>query len=323
MEGVEPPAPRILVWWPWALGLLVAVLGLIVVDGMRFADDVAATDLIPRPASEFIWVDLVAIALSIVVALPALALLVRGSFAIGFDTRTSLVALLAGGVAIQVCRRLGIVVMQLTGIGISGDPADFDVNGIVIAPVIEETAKLVVIALLLRFVVARVGVREGILVGLTVGLGATIGEAGIFTQIVDAGDGGQVFGSVIALRLALFGLGLHAATAGLIGVALGYRWSGRSTLRWPAVLAVAFVAALALHALSNAATGQILAPILMALVPSPDFGALEPIPHPLFWLASSAASLVLLWPAYAALALAWRRFPARATIRVASSLSSG
>jgi RsiW-degrading membrane proteinase PrsW (M82 family) len=296
------------------LGLVVALLGLIVIDGIWFAGDVGATDLIPRPASEFIWVDLVAIWLSIVVALPALALLLRASLAIRFDTRAVLLAVLAGGVAIQVCRRIGIVVLQLTGIVPSGDPADFDINGIVIAPVIEETAKLVVIALLLRFFVARAGVREGIVVGLAVGVGATIAEAGIFTQIVDANDGGQVFGSVVALRLALFGLGLHAATAGLIGAALGYRRSpqGRSTPSLPVVLTVTFVAALAIHALSNAALGQVLDPILMALVPSPDFGAAEPLPHQLFWLASSAASLFLLWPVYLALALAWRRSGPRA-----------
>ena len=182
-----------------------------------------------------------------------------------------------------------------------------DVVAVIVAPLVEEPIKLLALVALALMLRPRFGVRQGIVVGLLVGIGATLIEAGAHLQGAYAVGNGATYGTIIAVRFGLFGLGLHATTAALIGAGLGSALSagpGRGRMR---VVAIALAGAIAIHALWNLWSSRLTFELVSAWTPEPDFASFEPYAHHVVWAASSLVTAALLLPASLVLAAAWRR----------------
>jgi RsiW-degrading membrane proteinase PrsW (M82 family) len=259
-------------------------------------------------ASELIWVHLTAIVLGLIVAIPALAI-------IGWLARRATVP--AGAVALAVL--LGAFVFLLAAhvndlIVLSlelvpGEPADggIDVVAVVVAPAVEEPAKLLALVALAGLMRPAFGVRQGIVLGLAVGIGATLIETGAVLQLRYADGAGAIYGSILALRFGLFGLGLHATTAALTGAGLGYAVSGGSGRRRIAVLLLALAGAVAIHVLWNLWTSRLTYELVTAMTPAPDFSSPEPFAQHVILAASSMVTAALMFVPAVILTIIWRR----------------
>ena len=205
----------------------------------------------PGP-TELIWIHSAAIVLGLIVAIPAIAIIGwlarRAQVPLGAVALAVLLGALAFLLAVHVN---DLVVLSLDLV--PGGPADggIDAVAVVVAPAVEEPAKLLALAAMAGMLRPAFGVRQGIVVGLAVGIGATLIEAGAVLQLRYVNGNGAIYGTIIALRFGLFGLGVHATTAALIGAGLGYAVSVGRGRRRIAVVLLALAGAVAVHALWN------------------------------------------------------------------------
>lgn len=261
----------------------------------------------PPEAGALIWVHGMAIALGLIVAAPAFALISHLGRRAGVPLGAGVLAVSTGVFSFLVAAQVNdAIVVWLGLIPDGGIPGQLDLVSLVVAPAVEEPAKFLAVGFVALLLRPRFGIRQGIVLGLLVGIGATVVEAGANLQVQSAA-GPTTYGTTLALRFGLFGLGLHATTAALTGAGLGYAVS-----RWPRprailVVALALAAAVAVHVTWNLWASRLTIDLVTALTPDPSFGTDEPFAHHVVLFASSVVTAVLLAPAYLALAIAWRR----------------
>jgi RsiW-degrading membrane proteinase PrsW (M82 family) len=248
-----------------------------------------------------------AIALGLIVAAPAFALIShlgrRAGVPLGAGVLAVSIGVLSFLIAAQVNDAIVVWLGLIPGGGIRGQ---LDLVSLVVAPLVEEPAKLLAVGSVAVLLRPRFDIRAGIVVGLLVGIGATLVEAGANLQIQSAA-GPTAYGTTLALRFGLFGLGLHATTAALSGAGLGYAFSRGAWTRGILVVALALAAAVAVHVTWNLWSSRLTFDLVSALTPEPSFGTDEPFAHHVLFFASSVVTAVLLAPAYVVLAVAWRR----------------
>jgi RsiW-degrading membrane proteinase PrsW (M82 family) len=296
-------------WWS-LVALLVAIdLGLVAVNGVWLAGYLRDNGPPFSPqASELVWVHGTAIVLGLIVAIPALAVI--GWLARRADVPAGAVvlAVLLGALVFLLAAHVNDLIVLTLGL-VPGEPIDggIDAVALVVAPAVEEPAKLLALAALAGLMRPAFGVRQGIVLGLAVGIGATLIEAGAVIQLRYADGAGAIYGTILAFRFGLFGLSLHATTGALTGAGLGYAVSGGPG-RWRiAVLLLALAGAVAIHALWNLWASRLTLELLTALVPEPDFSGSELYPHHVILVASSVVTAILLLVPGVVLAMAWRR----------------
>jgi RsiW-degrading membrane proteinase PrsW (M82 family) len=296
--------------------MLLADAVLIVVNANWLADylsDVGPP--FPPEAGALVWVQGMAIVLGLIVAAPAFALISHLGRRAGVPLGAGVLAVSTGMFSFLVAAQVNDAIVVWLGLVPGGGiPGQLDLVSLVVAPLVEEPAKLLavgVVAVLLR---PRFGIRQGIVVGLLVGIGATLVEAGANLQVQSAA-GPTAYGTTLALRFGLFGLGLHATTAALTGAGLGYAVSRGVRGRGILVVVLALAAAVAVHAAWNLWSSRLTFDLVSALTPEPAFGTDEPFAHHVLFVASSVVTAFLLWPVYLVLAIAWRRSePAPASV---------
>jgi RsiW-degrading membrane proteinase PrsW (M82 family) len=259
-----------------------------------------------RDSGELVWVGITGMVLGLVVAAPAV--LIIGGVARRANVCLAFIPFgMAVGAAIFLAEagRLHDFVTGLPGVETAGREL-FDIGGVIVAPLIEEPEKLIAIGVIATLLWPRFGVRQGMVVGAIVGLAFNVFEAAFYVQREYAFGDGAIYGTVLAIRFGLFGLGLHAGTAALIGAGLA-AGLGRPVRGGVAIVAAALVGAMLTHAVANLASDTVIGALLMALVPKPDMSQVEPFPHHLTWIASSGWTAVLMAPLFIALVVAWRR----------------
>jgi RsiW-degrading membrane proteinase PrsW (M82 family) len=260
----------------------------------------------PLEASALAWVHLTAIVLGLVMAIPVLLLLDWSARRAGLPRGAVLVAgLLAGAVFLIEGGRLHDLIAL--GGGLRAPGASVDVEAVILAPAIEEPLKLVVLLALAAWLRPRSGIRQGLVVGAAAGLAINLIEAGIYVQRSYGQQTNAIYGTVLATRFGLFGLGLHLATAALIGAAV---WKGLSVPvlhRRVAVLGSALAAAIGVHGFWNLLATPLLLRFVEVLAPHPNLDSFEPVEHHLLWIASSTLTLIVVGPLLLLLAVVWRR----------------
>jgi hypothetical protein len=177
----------------------------------------------------------------------------------------------------------------------------FDLDGLVVTPVIEELLKVAAVALAFRWV--RPSLRAGIVLGAAAGVGMTLLETAHWITVSAILAAGADDWAIVALRFALAGFGLHATTTAISGGALG-AWLGRGGHRVgrPGLVVAGLVVAMAIHGAWNA-----WAPGLIDAAVAPTLAAgRRPAPFDLFITASAVAAVLLAVP-YLVLAIAWLR----------------
>jgi RsiW-degrading membrane proteinase PrsW (M82 family) len=259
-----------------------------------------------RDPGELVWVEMTGIVLGLVVAAPALLIIGaaarRANISVGF---IPLGMGLGGAIFLAEGGRLHGFVYGLLGVGVSGRVLP-DIGSVVLAPLIEEPTKLLAIVLIATLLWPRFGVRQGIVVGAIVGLAFNVFEAGFYVQREYAFGDGAIYGTVLATRFGLFGLGLHAGTAAFIGAGLGAALR-RPVRRGALILVAALGGAIVTHGAGNLTGATVWLALVKALVPNPDMSLGEPIPLHLNWIASSVGAALLITPLFVLLVVAWRR----------------
>ena len=294
--------------WRRLVALLFVVdLVFVVLNGIWYANYlVDEGPPFPPEPNELIWIHLVAIALGSIVASPAFALISHLGRRAGVPLGAGALAALLGVFGFLAAARVNDAIVFVGLVAPAGSDG-FDAFSLVVAPAVEEPTKLLVLVVMAILLRPRFGVRQGIVLGLMVGIGGTLVETGGYLQAAYAAGGGPIYGTIIAVRLGLFGLGLHATTAALTGAGLGYAISVGPGRRRVVVLALA--GAIAIHVLWNAIASGWTLDLVTTLTPEPDFGGQEPYAHHIVWIASSIVTAVLLAPTALALSVAWRRSP--------------
>jgi RsiW-degrading membrane proteinase PrsW (M82 family) len=303
--------PRRRDWRPLVGLLLVVDLAFLVVNGIWFAEYLRDEGPPFAPgASELIWIAATTIVLGLIVAAPAFALVSRLGRGADVPLGAAVSAVLLGVLAFLMAAQVNDWIVLTLGI-VPGPAPDggIDVVAVIVAPLVEEPAKLLALVALAVLLRPRFGVREGIVLGLLVGIGATLIETGAYLQVGYANGAGAIYGTIIALRFGLFGMGLHATTAALMGAGLGSAVTGvggRGNGRIGMVL-LALAGAVAIHALWNLWASRLTFELVNAWTPEPDFGSSEPYAHHVIWAASSLVTAVLLLVPGFVLANVWRR----------------
>ncbi len=286
---------------------LVADLGLVVANALWYADYLRREGPpFPPDAATLAWIQLTAIILGLIVATPAFAVIWHLGRRAEVPPGAAVLAGSLGMLGFLLAVRINDAIVVAGLVAPSGS-AGFDAFGLVVAPAVEEPAKLVALLVMAALLRPRFGMRQGIVAGLLVGIGATLVETGAYIQTQYVGGAGAAYGTFIAVRFGLFGLGLHATTAALTGAGLGYALSTAPAGRRVAVLLLALAGAVATHAAWNLWASRLTLELVAAISPQPDFGSPEPYAHHVVWLASSVVTAVLVAPAALALAYAWRR----------------
>jgi RsiW-degrading membrane proteinase PrsW (M82 family) len=296
-------------WRRLVLAMLLVDVALVVVNGNWLADYLRAEGPpFPPDAGALIWIHLVAIALGLIVAAPAFALISHLGRRAEVPLGAGVLAVMTGVFAFLVAAQINDAIVVSMGLIPGGGPDDaFDLVSLVVAPAVEEPTKLLAVGFVAVLLRPLFGIRQGIVLGLLVGIGATLVEAGASLQIQYAAGGGPIYGTMLAVRFGLFGLGLHATTAALTGAGLGYAAAARPGPRRIGVIALALVTALAIHVMWNVWASRLTFDLVTALTPEPAFGTDEPFAHHVLLFASSIVTAVLLAPAGLVLAVAWRR----------------
>jgi len=218
---------------------------------------------------------------------------------------------------------LGLVVMALLEVISGGLPitvlaralgTEAAVKSVTITPVVEELTKLLAIALVAPVLAGRSSIRAGIVLGAAAGLAFNLVEVAHHVQI-DAATQPALVASTFALRMANGGVGLHVATASILGGALAAARRPGAAWSRAAVLALGLAVALATHAAWNAFGEDLVNRSLGVL--DPGFPAAPPavlaayaVGTAFTWLLAGAALLVV--------ALAWRRARSTPAVVVAS-----
>jgi RsiW-degrading membrane proteinase PrsW (M82 family) len=153
--------------------------------------------------------------------------------------------------------------------GVFGDAASELIQGSVIAPVVEEVAKgLVILALFLVFRREIDGVLDGIVYGALVGFGFAMTENGLYFLGALAEGGTVAWLTVVFVRTLVFGLN-HGLFSGIVGMGFGYASIVDSAWkRWLAPV-IALGAAIVVHAVHNLSVSLATVmcwPILISLV---------------------------------------------------------
>lgn len=306
-SGTHDRAP----WGRWTAALVLADALLVGANAdllIAYLRDTRIGSL-PEP-SELIWVQVVGMALGLLVAMPLAAL------AVWLCRRTSITAAglgfaaALGILAVLVVTRLNTAIVEVTALDSWRDRLPFDPVVVLLAPALEEPSKAITILTFAWLVRRRVsfGVREGIVAGIAIGLGMTAVEAGLYAQLAYADGAGAIYGTVIAARFGAFGFGLHVATAGLLGAAIGATLTSPDRgRRRTQVLAAAFILALVTHAVWNLVGSTAVSEVVALIAPPPDFSLSEPVSQPLIWIGSTLVNLTFFSPILAILVVAWRR----------------
>jgi RsiW-degrading membrane proteinase PrsW (M82 family) len=307
--------------WRWSLLLFLGLITVVGVNAAILADEVRTQRLSDfhappgcpgcRPVyaepSELMWAAAFAIALATVASIPALA--VVGWLGRRVGVRPSAIAataLLAGVLMSGVAVRL--VTWSSRWLA---DGAGATLASVVVGPTIEEVAKasaLLIIGLVMGW---RLGVRPGIVLGAAAGLIVTILEIAIYVQLSYVGGTNTAYGTVIAIRLGLFGLGVHVVASAIAGVGVG-AWLAQDPPRRPRVLVACLAAASAIHGLWNLVGSTLMTFLVLTLYPEPDVTLAEAVPLSVLFVASSVTQLVVLAIPIAGLVIAWRRDAERA-----------
>jgi RsiW-degrading membrane proteinase PrsW (M82 family) len=174
-------------------------------------------------------------------------------------------------------------------------PSSFDTAFVVWGPLIEEGAKVAAILIAARIAGVVIGVRQGILLGLAVGIGFTAAEVGLYAAFGLADGQSDPIATAVAVRVAFGGFGLHAATAALLGAAIGLRQS-------PAVATGLVIVAVATHAIWNLVGPSMFETVGNTL--SKAVGSITPL---VLWVASLPVACLLVGPAAVVLLTVWRR----------------
>lgn len=296
-------------WARWTLAIVLTDALLLFVVAGEYATFLAQT--VPDlgiGTVELVWIHVTAIVLGLLVAIPLIVAIVWLARRTSLPLRSLPFAVGLGAAAFLVAGALNTRIVDATGMVGWGGGLPFDPIMILVAPPIEEAAKLGAVAgyLLLVRRRASVGVREGLVAGLLVGLGANAVETGAYVQLGYGAAHGAMYGSIIALRFGAFGLGLHVATSGVWGVAIGAVLEGRAG-RPVMVLVGALAATLATHVIWNLFGTTLVRRAIDAIAPPPDPMWNEPISQPHIWLASTAVGLLLVSPIIVFLVVAWKR----------------
>jgi RsiW-degrading membrane proteinase PrsW (M82 family) len=302
-----PAPPRGRDWRPLVGLLFVVDAVFLIVNGIWFAAYLRDEGPPFSPdAGELIWVGTTTIVLGLIVAAPAFALISRLARGTEVPLGAAVSAVLLGFLAFLAAAQINDwIVLTLDIVPGPAPDGGIDAFGVIVAPLVEEPAKLFALFAIAFLLGRRFGVRQGIVLGLLVGIGATLLETGAYLQVGYANGGGAVYGTIIALRFGLFGLGLHATTAALLGAGLGSALSvGRGRRRIGVVL-LALAAAVAIHVLWNVWASRLTFELVTAWTPEPDFGSSEPFAHHVVWIASSVVTAALLLGPALILAIAW------------------
>lgn len=316
-RGFRPhlSSTRRIPWLRWTLAVVVVDLWVLAANATYFAAYLEATGSTYHISPfELIWVQVTTIVLGLLVAAPLIAVAVWLTRRTTLPIRGLPFALGLGALAFQVSARLNTAFVDATGMLVWGAALPFDPIMVILAPVVEESAKAAAVlgfALILRSRY-EFGVREGLVAGLVVGLGANAVEAGGYVQLEYAVGHGAIYGTVIALRFGAFGFGLHVATSALLGVAIGAVLMP-ATRRRGRILVAAFSATLATHVIWNLAMSRLVSEVIVLIAPPPDFSMNEPFSQLHIWIASTMLGLLFLSPILVVLVIAWRRSDPMAT----------
>ncbi len=310
IESSALPAPPPARDWRPLVGLFLLVdAAFVVINGVWFAEYLRdhGPPISPE-ASELTWIAMTTIVLGLIVATPAFALISRLARGTDVPLGAAVSAVLLGVLAFLAAAQVNDWIVLTLGI-VPGPAPDgsIDVFALIVAPLVEEPAKLLALFAMAFLLRPRFGVRQGIVLGLLVGIGATLIETGAYLQVGYANGGGATYGTIIALRFGLFGLGLHATTAALMGAGLGSTLSVGPGRRRIGVVLLALAGAVAIHVVWNLWASRLTFELVTAWTPEPDFTWSEPFAHHVIFVGSSVVTAVLLLPAAIALAVAWRR----------------
>ena len=330
-SGSAQPSPPYAVRWRWSLLLFLGIVAAGAFNTAILADEVrvaaiqgfhalpscqGCTPTYPEPYAFFL-IATFACVLAVFAAIPAIIVIGLLGRRVGLrPSAISATALLATLLVASVAARL--VTWSLGWAGASEPGATL--ASVVIGPTIEETAKAAGILIVGIVMAWRLGIRAGIVLGAAAGLLVTIFEIGLYVQLNVAGNTNTAYGAVIAMRLGLFGLGVHVVATAVAGAGIG-AWLAQERPRRSRVLVMSLAAAIAIHGLWNLVGSTLMSRILIAIYPDPDFAMPEPFPLSALFVASSVAQLVILGLPIVALVVMWRRDASQAT-RVAPTPTS-
>jgi RsiW-degrading membrane proteinase PrsW (M82 family) len=307
----EPPASRVRRVLTLALPVL-AVVAVLVVDAVQL-QALHMQEVLHRPTPRMGWYDylsvesMVFIALSTfcsnsIAAIPAILILRKLGRKAGASGRAIIASAWLAFLLVGILGgRVQPVVLEILGVA-NPDAADLPIRLFLVTPLTEELFKLVAVAVPLALGVRLGGTRAGIVLGAAAGLGMTVFETDLYVQM-DAMRMVDIHPfDAVAIRFALLGLNLHAAAAALAGGALGAWVAAGHRLRRPLLPIAGLAAAVAVHAVWNAAVEDLFGRVLTGIVAVGERAtALQ------LFAASTAVSAVLLAVPFAVLAIAWRR----------------
>jgi RsiW-degrading membrane proteinase PrsW (M82 family) len=297
-----------------ALGFVAAAVLVQVIDAIDIAGKHALeVSLRPPPplgawfvhsAPDIARVGFNASGLAIVVALPALALVALLGRRAGISGKRVLATVALSMILIGLNEgRIQVFVRPIVGLP---GPTGTNVSSVVLTPIVEELLQLIAVAIVLLTGRPRSGLRAGLVLGAAAGIGMTITETALYTQIGFLERGEPLYGDVIALRLALFGLNIHATTVALSGAALG-AWLVRPTLARAWILVAGFAGAATIHGLWNLLASDLATAAVALVSPGPSGPELVTV----FLLASTVSAIMLVVP-WVVLAALWRHDARRA-----------
>ena len=156
-----------------------------------------------------------------------------------------------GAIPAIVLSLMAECVLGIPFAGLFGEVAAQLISGSIVAPIVEETAKAVAIAMV--FIVFRReidGVLDGIVYGALVGFGFAMTENALyFLGALMEGDVGNWL-IVVFTRTVIFGLN-HGLFSGIVGMGFGYAAMTRSRWKRWAAPVVALAVAISVHAVHN------------------------------------------------------------------------
>ena len=312
-DGDAPLALR----WRWIALLALTAIAVVVVNAAELADGARAFAIehfraapscrLCKPTYpsviSLLFTASFAIVLATALAIPGIAVLI----ALGRRANTRPSALLGVGMASVVI--MASVTGRLVGIA-SGtfDAPDqgLELASVLIGPALEETSKAATVLVVALLAGWRAGPRAGIALGAAAGLAVAIAEAALYVQLNVAYGDSTAYGTVIPVRLALFGLGVHVVAAAIAGAGVGAWIVGDRRRRLP-LLAGCVLAATVIHGIWILIASDVMTRLALGMTPKPDFDSAEPIPMTALFVASSVTGVLILALPVLALAIAWRR----------------
>jgi len=250
---------------------------------------------------EIVRVGLNGIGLGVAVALPALVLVV----------------LLARRVDVSASRVAAVTLLTMILVGINGgriqyaifewlgvtQPVPAGSNSALVTPAVEETLKLLAVAIVMLSGVPRSGARTGLVLGLAAGIGVTIVEGGLYSQLGFIERGEAPYAETLATRFVFFGLNLHSTTTALAGAALGAWLVPPIRARRIWIVAAGVAGAAAIHGVWNLFGSALATRVIVAMWPE----AVPPIAPTSILAAATIASVLFLFVPWLVLGGIWKR----------------